>query len=210
MAEPKRLIERRYWTLAQFLDTDFTVQYGELPVELIDGLIVVDQAAPSRAHARLTAEIGRALGNAIERTGAPCFTETGSDIRMEGRFFGLRRDFVLIPDVQVRCGRNGGGDGDPLIVVEVLSPSNTAKEMLAKLRAYRTLRSVTDILIVFQDEVAVEHHHRQPDGGWHGPEDLMGPEAVLRIPRLDLEVPLATLYRNIVLKPEEPVSPEVS
>jgi len=210
MAAPARTIQQRYWTLAEFLDTDFSPQYGELPVELIDGLIVVDQAAPSHTHARLTAEIGRAIGNAIERCGATCFTESGSDIQIEGRFFGLKRDFVLIPDLQVRCGSDAAGDGEPSLVVEVLSPSNTGKEILLKLRAYMVLTTIRDILFVHQDLMLVQHHRRNGDGTWTGPISLEGSDAVLSIERLGLEMPLAVLYRNITLKPDEPVSPELS
>lgn len=211
MAEPARIIGKRIWTLAEFLAADFTAEYGERPVELIDGMIVVDQAAPSRPHGRLTAQLGAAFINAIERRGAPCFTEAGSDIQMEGRFFGLQRDFVLIPDLQVRCGDDPTGDGEPSVVVEVLSPSNTGPDLVRKLRAYMVLGTVRDILFVQQDSMLILHHRRAADGTWVGPDVLEGADAVLRIDRLGLEVPLSTLYRGVPLKsPEEPLSPGAS
>lgn len=201
MGEAARKIESPVWTLRAFLDTDFTDQHGDLRVELIDGQVVVAQAAPSRAHARLTAELGRLIGNAIERRQLRCFTESGSDVQVEGRAVGLLRDSAFIPDLQIRCGRTGE-DGEPAVVIEILSPGNRAKHIQLKLRAYMLLPSLRDILFVHQDEPLVLHHRRDDDGRWVGPDALSGPDAVLRIEQLGFEVRLQDLYRNVLPPPE--------
>ena len=52
-------------------------------------------------------------------------------------------------------------DADPVVIVEVLSPSTEAEDRGVKLPAYRRLASVRDILLVASDGPAVEHYVRQ-------------------------------------------------
>lgn len=164
------------------------MEFGGRTAELIGGLVVVAQAFPSSRHGRVTAGLTVALAAAIEEAGADCAVEsgTGLDIRLES-------DFSLGPDLMVRCG---GDPGEPVLVAEILSPSNTASEMLQKLRAYQSVESITDILILDQDRAYAEHWTRRPGQPWNVPERHLGTGASLRIGRFGVEVPLAVVYRT--------------
>lgn len=182
MAEPARRNEPV--TLEAFRGMAF----GNRRAELIGGVVVVAHAFPSSRHGRVVASLSVALSNAIDSAGAECAVEsgTGLDIRLEA-------DFSLGPDVMVRCGED---PGDPVLVAKVLSPSNGAAEMLQKLRAYQSVESITDILILDQDRAYVEHWSRRPDEPWTAPERRLGLEASIRVARFDADVPLAALYRT--------------
>jgi Uma2 family endonuclease len=68
------------------------------------------------------------------------------------------------PDAIVRCGERLADDAtkvpDPLIVVEVLSPSTSATDRTTKLEKYFRLPSVQHYLIVWADRRRVVHHRR--------------------------------------------------
>src|SRR5258708_833202 len=75
------------------------------------------------------------------------------------------------PDITVVCGKPQFVDGqfdtlmNPLIVVEILSPTTEACDRGPKLEMYRKLATLREYLLVAQDRVYVEHGVRQ-DAGW--------------------------------------------
>ena len=182
MSDPARRIEPV--TLEEFDAMDF----GDRRVELIDGEIVVAQAFPTPRHGQVAMSIGAALLQAVRAAESDCRVETGTGIDVR-----LDTDFRLGPDVMVRCG---DGDGEPVLVVEVLSPSNSASEMLRKLRAYQAVASITDILFLEQDEHYAQHWSRSIGEPWGAPVYLIGPDAVVRVARFGAEVSLADIYRQ--------------
>ena len=85
----------------------------------------------------------------------------GATVRIDDRT-------VYEPDALVRCGPALPGDaievGDPVIVVEVVSPSSRGIDKGAKLASYFSLPSVRHYLIVDTDKRVVIHHHLVEDG----------------------------------------------
>ena len=75
---------------------------------------------------------------------------------------------IYEPDALVRCGEPLPGDtvklSDPVIVVEVLSPSTRARDAAAKLEDYFRLPSVRHYLIVKTESRSVIHHGRDEAG----------------------------------------------
>jgi Uma2 family endonuclease len=196
MAEPAGFI--RYVTLEEFDAMDF----GDLRAELVDGLVVLNQSFPSTRHAQLAFRAGLALERRLEgKPGSPCRADIGSGLDIPASPGGLRRDSKLGPDLALRCRDGGSGPRLPVLVLEVLSPSDGAAEMMVKLRAYKSVPSIADIVCLHQDRMLATHHQRGPDGAWLAAEPE-GPEAELRIPRLGLSVRLAEIYDALL--DEEP------
>ncbi|HEY0834112.1 MAG TPA: Uma2 family endonuclease [Azospirillum sp.] len=185
MSAPARKFEPV--TLEEFQAMDF----GDRRAELIGGVVVVAQAFPASRHGQVIARLGARLMDAIDASGTNCAVEvgTGIDIRME-------TDFSLGPDLMVRCGGDAETPGEPVLVAEVLSPSNSAAEMMQKLRAYQAVETITDILVLMQDRAYVEHWSRRPGEPWGAPERLVDAEAVLSLARLDAAFPLSAVYRT--------------
>jgi Uma2 family endonuclease len=75
---------------------------------------------------------------------------------------------VFEPDALVRCGPRLDDDAievaDPLIVVEVVSPSSSRRDSGGKLEGYFRLPSVRHYLIVTVRTRAVIHHQRDEAG----------------------------------------------
>lgn len=125
--------------------------------ELRDGAVVA--MSPERlAHLETKANVYMALAAAIRNAKARCRAyPDGATIRISERT-------AFEPDALVRCGPLLPPDAleipDPLIVVEVLSPSTEAFDRGFKLEGYFSLASVQHYLIVDPDRRKIVHHKR--------------------------------------------------
>ena len=125
--------------------------------ELRDGVVVA--MSPERlAHLETKGGVFLALSHAIRKAKLPCrVLPDGATVRIsEGAAFE--------PDAMVRCGPRLSPQtiefNDPLIVVEVLSPSTEGYDLGAKLEGYFSLPSVQHYLILDADRRKVIHHKR--------------------------------------------------
>jgi Uma2 family endonuclease len=134
--------------------------------ERINGIVVARDGAtaiaPERAaHNRRKFRAAQALDTAVRVASLPCdvFTD-GMTVEVE--------DSDYEPDAIVRCGPLLSDDAvavpDPLIIVEVLSPSTSAVDRAWKLRAYFRLPALRHYLIVWADKQQIVHHRRLEDG----------------------------------------------
>ncbi len=125
--------------------------------ELFGG--VVQQMSPERAeHVIVKAAAWAALKAAIKSAKLPCHAlSDGMTVRIDEH-----RAFV--PDALVHCDqafdKKSVEVAEPLVVVEVLSPSTGAIDEGTKLIGYFSLPSVCHYLIVDVDERNVVHHRR--------------------------------------------------
>ena len=130
--------------------------------ELEDGEVFVDMAPERVVHAQTKFEVAYRFRLAIEAAGLPCMVmPDGVGIRFDDKS-------VYEPDALVRCGPSIPGDvmtvSDPMIVVEVLSPSTARRDEFVKLARYFSLPSVQHYLLVDAGRKVVVHHQRGTDG----------------------------------------------
>jgi Uma2 family endonuclease len=149
---------------SEFTADEFIAWALEQPTgrfELSNGIVVA--MAPERAshnQAKLNAVV--ALRDAIGAQGLPCRAMTdGMAVRIDDRT-------VYEPDALVRCGPPLPADtvevADPIILVEVVSPSSRGVDRGAKLGSYFSLPSVRHYLIVDTDRRVVIHNGRDEEG----------------------------------------------
>ncbi len=127
--------------------------------ELVDGEACA-QAPERAAHAETKLAVSRALDAAIRARGLPCSVlPDGMAVRIDERT-------AYEPDALVYCGPTLDPAAllvdDPIIVVEVLSPSTGGNDASRKLAGYFRLPSVVHYLIVDPDQPLVVHHARGP------------------------------------------------
>ena len=84
---------------------------------------------------------------------------------------------------------------NPLLIVEVLSPSTEDYDRGKKFEMYRTIESFREYLIVHQDRRHVEHYSKQDDGSWVLRE-YSGAKVTVTIPRLNVQISLGELYAS--------------
>jgi Uma2 family endonuclease len=172
-------------TLTEFLEWD---DGTDRRYELLDGLVVM--MAPSlEAHGELAAAMAAEIRARLK---PPCRVISEAGIVIPDR-----ADAYYVADLAVTCAPREPGRRmvfEPVMVVEVLSPSIGQVDRWRKVADYRTLPSVREILVVFSDERRVEVQRRTPDG-WRV-EDLIG-QAEIALSCCDAPVPLDAVYRDL-------------
>lgn len=163
--------------------------------ELAAGEVIA--MTPERAgHALVKLEAARALQEAVAAAGLPC------QVFPDGMAVRIDENTVYEPDASLRCGPKLPEDAvqfsDPMVVVEVLSPSSRAQDSGAKLEAYFRLPSVRHYLIVNTATRSVIHHGRDVAGHIvtriHGGENA---GAALRLHPPDLSLCPADFFASL-------------
>ncbi|MEO6862613.1 MAG: Uma2 family endonuclease [Microcoleus sp.] len=90
---------------------------------------------------------------------------------------------------------------NPLLIVEVLSPSTEAYDRGEKFRKYRSLPSFCEYLLVSQAEPYIEQYHNleRPNSDRWQWQVYDGIDRAIVLHSLNIELPLAEVYRRISL-----------
>ncbi len=106
------------------------------------------------------------------------------------------------PDVVVVCGKPQleGDERDillnPIVIVEVLSPSTESYDRGTKFEHYRTIDTLSDYLLVAQDKIHIEHYVRQSDRSWLFSE-YKSAEEKIQIASIGCELSVAEVYEKV-------------
>lgn len=129
--------------------------------ELINGQIIT-MSPESAVHNRTKLRALMALRQALESIKQP------HEIFIDGMTVPIDTNTAFEPDVLVHFGAPIPAKQltvpDPLIVVEVLSPSSVRSDSKVKLIGYFKVSSIMHYLIIDPDTRTVTHHTRAPDG----------------------------------------------
>jgi Uma2 family endonuclease len=153
-------VARHRMTADEFLAWAMQRPDGER-FELAAGEVVA--MVPERAgHGRVKGNIYRSLRDAIDAGGLQC------EAYVDRMAVEVDEHTVYEPDVLLRCGERLPDDAlkvrDPVLVVEVLSPTTRARDAGAKLEDYFRLPSVRHYLIVKVENRTIIHHLREQSG----------------------------------------------
>jgi hypothetical protein len=125
----------------------------------------------------------------------------------------LKQNLENRPFFVVESGIVGGVEGDfvvvkeqqkshkwmspvPITVVQILSPYSEGDDRGWKFVYSRRKASLVDYVMISQEKPFVEHYSRQDQELW-GIRDLEGFTAILRLPSLGCELPLAKIYERV-------------
>lgn len=167
---------------------------SETRSEYLDGG-VSPMTGASLNHGRIVVNVTTEL--VIQLRGRNCevlVTEMKVRVQESRKFF--------YPDVLVLCGEPQFHDGrkdiitNPVLVIEVLSPSTEAFERGTKFQAYRTIESLKEYLLVAQDRPLVELYVRNEDGKWTLTETI-GLESSLALPSVGCTLNLGAVYDKV-------------
>ena len=180
--QPVRRIHRYTYADYVALETASSTKH-----EFLDGEIYA-MAGGSEDHSALSAEVLRALGNAIGDR--PCRTHT-SDLRIYVEAVGL----ATFPDGTVVCGGVQQHEPspratalNPMVLVEVTSDSSEDYDTGVKLEYYRTIPSLRDYIIVSHRERRIVVHSQHPDSGWTARVAIAGGRVAVESLRVDVVV----------------------
>ena len=175
-------------TVAEFLAWDAP---GPDRWQLVDGEPVA-MAPASRTHGTLQGEFGRLIGNHLTAPGNNCTLVTAPGIVPRVR----TNENFRIPDLAVTCTRYDTEEYDvsePVLIVEILSPSNAHDTRGAVLR-YMTIPSAHEILVLHSVEIRAELLRRSPDPPW--PQMTLASDDTVTLESIGFSAPLASFYRT--------------
>ncbi len=160
--------------------------------ELIRGRIAM-MTNPTESHEQIVGGIFSPLRAAMNAAGCRVYAGGMRVQRSEDR----GGDMAVIPDIVVRCGPRRDRDfvTDPLAVVEVLSRSTMHQDRGVKFDFYRSLPSLQHIVLVYQDQMRVEHFRRGASA-WVV-EVLSSPWQRLDLDAVGFSVALDTVYFDV-------------
>jgi Uma2 family endonuclease len=206
MGQPAKQIEHpRYCSLEEYFklaaESVDKLEYRGNRVFPLRGELVA-MAGGTEYHGLIVANVGGEIRNRLR--GKPCRLYA-SDFRIGVRSYPT----FTYTDGHVICGPTILDDRDPTnqtalnptLIVQVLSESTEAYDRGAKFKRYMHAESLQEYVLVSQEELRVEVFYRQPGGTW-----LLTPytgiTTVASLRSIEIELPLAEVYLNVVFPPE--------
>ena len=178
-------------TVAEFLNScpDDNRHY-----QLIDG-VVVAMAPPAIAHQRIAGNLAFELGGAVRVNRPDC--AVGSQAGIAPQRLSGRNHFEA--DIVVACrfaNDYRGINAEPLLIVEIPSPSTKRDDHFLKLPQHRAIPDVEEILYIESERIAATLYRRDAAGSWQA-INIAGREARLHLQTIGLDIPLAAIYRSV-------------
>jgi Uma2 family endonuclease len=174
-------------TVAEFLDWE--TPDGSDRWELIDGTPEAMAPASDR-HGAIHGEVARLIGNHLVDKRPDCRVIIESGTRPN-------EHNVRVPDLSITCGPLDPGArlGNPLLVIEILSPSNWRRTW-ANVTLYKTVPGIQEILVLHSTKIEAQLLRRESDGAW--PREplrrIAGDDVTLE--SIGFTAPLTAFYRT--------------
>jgi len=163
--------------------------------EYFDGEIY-EMAGASEEHATISSNVNASLNFQLKKR--PCKSYQ-SDLRVHIPATNL----YTYPDVVVVCGKPQLLEDvhldtllNPTLIIEVLSPSTADYDKGAKFDYYRTLESLREYILVWQDKKRVARYTKQIDGSWLL-RDFIGEDAEINLDSIDCTLSIEDIYDKV-------------
>jgi Uma2 family endonuclease len=164
------------------------IQGREERYELVDGRVVMMTGA-SRTHGIIVLNIAMLLRSRLDPT------TVIADFGLDAGPSTLR-----YPDIMVD---RAGGDyttSDPLLLVEVLSPSSETLDLSDKAVEYLRLPNLAAYVVVAQHEPKAWLWSRTVSGFSAHPTIVAGRDSSIHVPALSIDLPLSQVYAGITFE----------
>lgn len=178
---------------------DYLLWQFEERVELIKGKIL-QMAAPSRAHQQVSINLSTVLRNAFWKSPCKVFAAP-FDVRLPRFSQKKNKDVVTVvqPDLCVICDPSKLDDrgciGAPDIVVEIISPGNSKREMKDKFVLYEE-SGVLEYWIVSPIEKSIQVFRLNEQGAYYGIRPFIEDEDLTTPILPGLNVPLRDVFAD--------------
>lgn len=191
-------VPKKKYTLEEYLELD---RNSEERYEYFDGEVFA-MAGGSPNHARIS---GNAYSAIQAKLGDGDCEAFNSEMRVKvPAAFPYR-----YPDVSVVCGEpifdELGGQQmlvNPILIVEVLSPSTAAYDLVEKFTAYQSIDTFHEYLLISQDRPHLIQHIKQSKRKWLRIE-IEGMESEVALESIGVTLTLAEIYRRVEFQSAE-------
>ncbi len=191
-----RRFEERLYSLEQYLTLERQSQEKH---EYFQGQIYL-MAGGSPNHSLIANNISWHFNNALVQK--PCRVYN-SDLEV----YVKSKDLATYPDVSVVCGPLEYAKEDrnlvtnPLVIVEVLSPSTASYDQTTKFNLYKGLDSFEDYILADSRSMNVIYFHKLGPNQWVQ-QIYTQPQEIIAVQSLSIELTLAQIYTKVEFDPE--------
>ncbi len=185
------LIKNQIWSKEEYLKLEASNAYRS---EYHKGDIFA-MAGGSYKHSAICSNLHRRIGNLLN--GKDCISFDGNlklSIPEHNAF--------VYPDMMVVCGKIEFYENqndiiqNPVLIVEVLSPSTESFDRGGKFEYYRSLASLTEYVLISQKSPIVETYYRQSEKNWLY-SVVKGLEENLVLQSLSIGIALTEIYQKV-------------
>lgn len=192
MATNLKDVPRHYYSLEEYFALERT---SDARFEYWDGEIVC-MSGGSRAHNRISSNVHYRLRQRLDGGSCTAFT-ADTDI------WTPTLPPYRYPDASAACGELqykhiNGLDAlvNPVLVVEVTSPSAVGRDEGEKFVAYQAVPALREYLLVSQEEARVTHYARREGGAWER-RDAADADAPLELESVGCALKLRDTYEGV-------------
>lgn len=188
------------YTLEEYLEME---RASEVRHAYLDGEIF-EMSGESLSHGRICTNLVASL--ATQLRGKPCDV-LSKDMKIQSGWLPLPRRMMKglfsYPDVVIVCGQPQFHDDyqdiliNPNVIIEVLSDATEKFDRGEKFKRYREhLSTLTDYVLVAQDQPFIDHFNRNESGAWMLVSPV-GLESTLHLASINCTLPLAEIYDRV-------------
>jgi Uma2 family endonuclease len=157
-------------------------------------------AGASEAHNLIAMNVAASLHRQLR--GQSCRTYP-SDMRLKI----LQTGLYTYPDFMIVCGPTQFTNAEkrdtlinPIIIIEILSPSTETYDRGEKFQHYRTIKTLQEYILIAQDKYRIERFTRQDSNEWLLSESV-GLHTALTLATIQVTLVLADIYEQILVDP---------
>lgn len=185
-------VPKKKYTLEEYLELD---RNSEERYEYFNGEVFA-MAGGSPSHARISLNVCTSLTQKLKGGRCEAFN-SGMRVKVPKALP------YRYPDVSVVCGEPIFDELDgqqmlvnPVLIVEVLSPSTAAYDMVDKFAEYQSIDSFQEYLVISQDRPHVIQHVKQSKRRWLRIE-IEGMESEVKLESVNVILSLSGLYERV-------------
>lgn len=186
------------WTVEEYFAFE---RESETKHEYFNGEIFA-MAGASRKHNVIVANVISSLHAQLRKK--PCEIYP-SDMRVRVD----KTDLYTYPDVSIVCGEQQFTDDpfdvltNPIVIIEILSPSTQDYDRVGKFHHYRALDSLQEYIMIAQEKYRIEHYVRQKNNQWLL-TDIINPDAEIPLDSIDCSLLLSDIYEKVTFEDTSP------
>jgi Uma2 family endonuclease len=164
---------------------------GDIRHEFINGNLI-EMSGASREHHKICKRLLRLLENMLDNKGYEVYIENMKvKIQNENQYY--------YPDIfitkEAETDENKYVQFEPELIVEVLSETTRAKDMVDKFIQYRKINSLNYYLIVEPEKYLVLCNFKDENGEWNM-VSYTKPDEIIQFPKLNISLLLADIYKK--------------
>ena len=184
---------KKYYTIEEYLEMENEATEKH---EYYKGEIFA-MSGTKLKHNIITSNLQTQLGDKLK--GKPCMP-FGSDMRIHIP----KNSLFTYPDISIVCEPIQSLNNDewnflnPVIIIEVLSPSTRNYDRISKFHLYRDIPSLQQYIMVDSEVMHIEAHHINANGNWELRE-YDNPEDMLLMQPIQVSLVLSDIYNKVNL-----------